>query len=266
MFERNKMLPRAASTMVLGLLGALLAIVVVACGGGGETTTVVETVIVEVKGDVVKGDTVVETVIVEVEVKGATVVETVIVEVPAAPAGPSGEVIVGEVRILPPIGLPSKQGTGTDFHYVDWGVYEYMMRAKTHIASERPDPAGATHGIATAWVADPDAGTVTFTIRTGVMFHDGWGELTAEDVAFSFNEGNKEGTTFYRSQKDRVDFWEATDDTTVVMHYKEGQFDPKFVNGLWGSGGGNTPMISKKLVEELGDDAIDKMILSLIHI
>ena len=104
-----------------------------------------------------------------------------------------------------PIGLPSKQGTGTDFHYVDWGVYEYMMRAKTHLASETPDPAKATHGIATAWVADSVAETVTFTIRTGVMFHDGWGELTAEDVAFSFNEGNKEGTTFSRSQKDRVD-------------------------------------------------------------
>ena len=264
MFARDKTLPRAASTVVLGLLGALLAIAVVACGG--ETVTVVETVIVTEKGDTVvvteKGDTVIETVIVEkkVEVKGATVVETVIVEVEAAPAGPTGEVIVGEVRILPPIGLPSKQGTGTDFHYVDWGVYEYMMRAKTHIASERPDPATATAGIATAWVADPDAGTVTFTIRTGVMFHDGWGELTAEDVAFSFNEGNKEGTTFSRSQKDRVDFWEATDDTHVVVHYKEGQFDPKFVNALWGSGGGNTPMISKKLVEELGDDAIDKMI------
>ena len=254
MFVRDKRLPRATSTIVLGLLSALLALVVVACGGG-EETTVVETVIVEVPGD-----TVVETVVETVVVPGAAVVETVIVEVPAAPAELTGEVIVGEVRILPPIGLPSKQGTGTDFHYVDWGVYENLMRAAPHLASETPNPESATHGIATSWVADSAAETVTFKIRTGVMFHDGWGELTAHDVAFSFNEGNKEGTTFSRSQKDRVDFWEATDDTTVVMHYKEGQFDPKFVTSLWGSAGGSTPMISKKLVEELGDGAISELV------
>ena len=37
---------------------------------------------------------------------------------------------------------------------------------------------------------DPELRYGDFTLREGVQFHDGWGEMTSEDVAFSFNDAN----------------------------------------------------------------------------
>ena len=37
--------------------------------------------------------------------------------------------------------------------------------------------------------------SIIFNIRDGVQFHHGWGELTAEDVAWSFNDALREGNT-----------------------------------------------------------------------
>ena len=40
-------------------------------------------------------------------------------------------------------------------------------------------------GLATKWEVSPDGKTWTFTLRKGVQFHDGWGEVTAKDVVHS---------------------------------------------------------------------------------
>lgn len=49
--------------------------------------------------------------------------------------------------------------------------------------------------LATEWALAPDASYTDFKVRTGVEFHDGWGELTAEDVAWTYNESNPSVTT-----------------------------------------------------------------------
>jgi ABC-type transport system substrate-binding protein len=41
-------------------------------------------------------------------------------------------------------------------------------------------------GLAEAWEPSPDGTSITFKLRKGVPFHDGWGEMTAEDAAFTF--------------------------------------------------------------------------------
>ena len=35
-----------------------------------------------------------------------------------------------------------------------------------------------------------DGKTWTFWLRKGVQFHEGWGELTADDVVYTMKEGN----------------------------------------------------------------------------
>jgi ABC-type transport system substrate-binding protein len=49
----------------------------------------------------------------------------------------------------------------------------------------------ATPWLATSWEVAPDLSKVTFTLREGVQFHAygrDWGEMTAEDVAWSMND------------------------------------------------------------------------------
>ncbi len=42
--------------------------------------------------------------------------------------------------------------------------------------------------LAESWTLAPDGSYTDFKIRKGVQFHNGWGELTAEDVAWTYNE------------------------------------------------------------------------------
>jgi len=63
-----------------------------------------------------------------------------------------------------------------------WGVTENFFR-----------PEGGevvTPWLATAWQVAPDLSRATVTLRSGVRWHKGYGELTAEDVAWSINDAN----------------------------------------------------------------------------
>ncbi len=44
--------------------------------------------------------------------------------------------------------------------------------------------------LAESWEISPDQKYMDFKLRKGVMFHGDWGEMTAEDVAFSYNDAN----------------------------------------------------------------------------
>ena len=49
--------------------------------------------------------------------------------------------------------------------------------------------------MAESWSVNDDFSEYTFTLRQGIQFHGGWGELTTDDVAFSFELMTREGTT-----------------------------------------------------------------------
>ena len=44
--------------------------------------------------------------------------------------------------------------------------------------------------LAESWELSPDQKYMDFKLREGIMFHGDWGEMTAEDVAFSYNDAN----------------------------------------------------------------------------
>ncbi len=63
-----------------------------------------------------------------------------------------------------------------------WGVSEQLFRQ----SSTNPEEGW----LATGFEVEPDGSKLTINLRQGVQFHDGWGELTAEDVVWNLNNAN----------------------------------------------------------------------------
>ncbi len=99
-----------------------------------------------------------------------------------------------------------------------------------------------------------DGLTVDFTLREGVQFHGGYGELTAEDVKFSFEriagliEGPVESS--YGSDWATLEEVEVTGTYTGTIRLNEA-FAPLMINTLPGNAGLIVPQAA---VEELGED------------
>jgi len=67
-----------------------------------------------------------------------------------------------------------------------------------------------------------DYKTLTFHLRKGVQFHEGWGELTAEDVKFTIEINARPNSTNLRSSDLRkIASIDIKDRYTVVLNLKE---------------------------------------------
>ncbi|MYA60784.1 MAG: ABC transporter substrate-binding protein [Chloroflexi bacterium] len=185
---------------------------------------VLQTVVVEKEVVVEKaGETVVQTVVVEKEVEvEVPVVQTVIVEREAdAPSGelvtgnPQGTMIIAEGGVGVPVGYPEQCVPGCGNQKFRMGAYETLLWLDSS--------ANAVSRLATDWTVADDQSWVDFDIRRGVQFHNGYGEMTAEDVAWSFNNANP--NTNPDSRHDQAgDFramateFEVIDPSKVRMH------------------------------------------------
>ena len=108
-------------------------------------------------------------------------------------------------------------------------------------------------GLATEWKPSSELRTWTFKLRSGVQFHEGFGEMTAEDVKFTVEQNLKPDSQggsapFFRMHLDRI---ETPDKHTVVMHFK---------NRVWEVPSNFTQFVgyqnitSKKYIESVGED------------
>src|SRR5690606_6294822 len=73
--------------------------------------------------------------------------------------------------------LPWNGSTGRKL-YLDT-IYEYLVYLDPETLEPQP-------GLAEDWSVSPAGDTVSLSLRRGVEFHGGWGELTADDVAYTF--------------------------------------------------------------------------------
>jgi peptide/nickel transport system substrate-binding protein len=71
-------------------------------------------------------------------------------------------------------------------------MYEQLVRPEDGDFATTPDKYVPT--LATEWSNSADAKTWTFKLRQGVQFHKGYGEMTSEDVVFSFKRAIADGT------------------------------------------------------------------------
>lgn len=91
------------------------------------------------------------------------------------------------------------------------------------------DPATAepVPGLATEWELSEDLSTWTFRLREGVQFHDDWGEMTADDVKFSWEQFIREDSLTGRASvlRDAVggdmDNFEIVNDYEFRIHMPE---------------------------------------------
>jgi peptide/nickel transport system substrate-binding protein len=124
-------------------------------------------------------------------------------------------------------------------------VYDALIMRDPKTFEYRP-------GLATEWKPANEFRTWTFKLRSGVQFHEGWGELTAEDVKFTVEQHLKPdaqggSAPFFRNNLDRI---ETPDKLTLVLHFKTRAWEAAS-NFTQFVGYQNT--ISKKYVESVGE-------------
>ena len=205
----------------------LLSLIAAQCGAQPETVTVVETVVV--KEEVVKEVEVIQTV---------EVIQEVEVEVPAEPAaaGPQGTLRVALTTFPNALDLPvaaEKQASNAS-----WALYNSLVRI---------DETGKiVPALAESWEISDDGTEYTFTLRQGVLFHNGE-EFTADDVVFSWERGRQPEMQW--SEKWTIaSSVEKVDDFTVKIITEEPQ--PLLLRLVaW-----NWAMVPKDYLEEVGEE------------
>lgn len=239
----------------LGALVAAVAISATACAGEVVTETVVVRETVVVPGEVVR-----ETVVVPGQVVRETVV---VVATPTAvaptaqpskgtgqgvpqPKSPAGTLVMIPENIPAGVGLNRSQAPEMLMY---WGVSEQLFR-----------PTGTdliTPWLAESWESNADGSKVTVKIRSGVQFHQGWGELTASDIAWSLNDTNAVVTpeSIHGQSGDFavfLDAAEAIDDRTLVLNFTAPE--PRWTTLLFNMAGDSFSIFSKKAYDEKGAD------------
>ncbi len=164
-----------------------------------EGETIIETVVVEKEVVVTERQTVVETVVVEkeVEVAGETVIQTVVTEkevvVVATPTpiamammeapDPQSAADTAEMAVQNRVGLTMTGLNSTGAPDGPWSIAEGFFQPEGPVGSNIVHPV-----LAETWEVASDQSKLTVKIKEGVQFHRGWGELTAEDLVWSFND------------------------------------------------------------------------------
>src|SRR5262245_58731096 len=124
-------------------------------------------------------------------------------------------------------------------------VYDPLIQRDTKTFQNRP-------GLATEWKPSAEMKTWTFKLRSGVMFHENYGEMTSEDVKYTVEQSFKPDSIggsayFFRQNLDRI---ETPDKYTVVMHFKSRQW---IVPSLFSQYVGYQNVVSKKYLEAVGE-------------
>jgi len=180
--------------------------------------------------------------------KGASTTAAALVGAPfisPSRVGAAGErlvVAVGQWGIETPFAWRSSQSEKTLWDC----MYDPLIMRDPKTFEYRP-------GLATEWKPSNELRTWTFKLRSGVQFHEGFGEMTAEDVKFTVEQNLKPDSQggsapFFRAHLDRI---ETPDKYTVVMHFK---------NRVWEVPSNFTQFVgyqnvtSKKYLESVGED------------
>ena len=107
--------------------------------------------------------------------------------------------------------------------------------------------------LALSWEGAADAKSWTFKLRQGVQFHKGYGEMTAEDVKFTFDRvTDSVRVGGVRAKFTNIESTTADDPYTVTFKLK--QPDPLFPLGVLSDYDG--AIMCKKAIEEKGEEPI----------
>jgi ABC-type transport system substrate-binding protein len=135
---------------------------------------------------------------------------------------PSGEATIAVNAVNAGVGTPRFCTAGCAEDVYVAGIMETLFRpVYQDTLGEQAEEAI----LALSFDLDPDLVFLDFELRPGVQFHDGWGEFTAADVVFSFNDANR-NTQPESIHGQAGDFapliknFEVIDDYNVRMYYE----------------------------------------------
>ena len=171
--------------------------------------------------------------------------------VPAMVAGPEGTLNIGYQENLGVFNSHPKLTGGNYALFVGTSIAETLVGVlgpETDYAF-RPE-------LAREWSLSPDKLVWTFKLQEGVQFHKGYGEMTADDVIWSFEQSVAEGSRSVRqSQYQRLwaneqGYVNKIDDHTIEVHTGVPQYDMLYMVSPPSSGF----IMSKKQADELGEE------------
>jgi peptide/nickel transport system substrate-binding protein len=123
---------------------------------------------------------------------GTAAIGLTAIGIPTARAANSPNVLrIGIAAKGPRTSDPNQTTQGSD-NWATEQIYEQLVRPEDGDFATSPDKYVPT--LATEWSSSSDAKTWTFKLRQGVQFHKGYGEMTSDDVVFSFKRAIKDGT------------------------------------------------------------------------
>ena len=152
--------------------------------------------------------------------------------------------------------MPSKEPETLDPHTSVLGQVQasvrFLYRGLTRFAIKdgKVTTAEVEPDLAESWTTSDDGTVWTFKLRKGVQFHKGFGEMTAEDVKFSFERQIKRTKGMLFTQNlDVIKEITVVDPYTVQITLKA--YDPVFLLRMVGYQHGY--ILSKKAAEQFGD-------------
>src|SRR5213592_2794539 len=167
-----------------------------------------------------------------------------------APAG------LAEAQRKKVLNIAAKEADTLDPHSSTLGqsqaIVRFMFRGLTRFAIKngKVTTAEVEPDLAESWTLSPEGTIWTFKLKKGVQFHKGFGELTAEDVKFSFERQINRGPGLrYGVMLDVIKSIEIVNPHTVQIALKA--FDPIFLLRMVGYQHGY--IISKKAAEKYGE-------------
>ncbi len=180
-------------------------------------------------------------------------------------SGPAAEgtVTIALAEIPPLIQEPRRDIRATGGIGKDLSIFETIVRAP-HVSPPTPPPQDHTAyspsdlGLAESWEVASDFNSITFTIREDIPWHNNggdWGDLTAEDVAWTFNSAFAADSVNNGAEEIGPEMkvgFDVIDERTVRQNIEPGGFDPTWA-WLQGNAGFNgIVVVSKKAFDELG--------------
>ena len=162
----------------------------------------------------------------------------------AASAQEADVIRIGIAASKPRHSDPNLTTQGSD-NWATEQAYEQLVRPEDGAFAVKPEENKPT--LATSWSSSADARTWNFKLRQGVQFHKDFGEMTSEDVVYSFQRAMKSGTntTIMSNVAEVV----ANGPYEITIRLKSP--DALFLGTTAFSN--NTSIVSKKAAEKMGE-------------
>ncbi|MCI0803283.1 MAG: hypothetical protein J4N96_02430 [Chloroflexi bacterium] len=165
------------------------------------------------------------------------------------PAHPVETFTLAASDVTFPAMVPSQLPVAPSGFMRRWGVYETAMVW----AVDRPE---LEMRLITGWEMDSDGLGWTLELKQGVQFHGGWGEMTAEDFVWSFEDEIRDGSIHSGIGLARATGAKAEAVDIYTVSIRLDMFNSFFFEAFFGNGSGaSTKVFSKKRIETLGVDA-----------